>query len=129
MGSSEHVAVFAFWCPLSTLSRPVAASSLIWSPAAREAGLATGVRSFLLLWVFHHTFRTGCVKFLLVDFLLVDGSIIVGIDTKSSRCKERRLPALAYRPWAPLCSKSRCTGQASELPRVDRLTSYSVGGL
>jgi len=46
---------------------------------------------------------------------------------QSSRCKERRLPVLAYRHLALPCSKPRCTGQASELPRVDRLSSYSVG--
>jgi len=31
----------------------------------------------LLLWVFHHALPTGCVK-----LLLVDGSIIVGIDLR-----------------------------------------------
>ena len=32
---------------------------------------------FSLLWVFHHAFRAGCVK-----FLLGDGSIIVSIDLR-----------------------------------------------
>jgi hypothetical protein len=32
---------------------------------------------FSLLWVFHHALRTGCV-----EFLLVDASVIVGIDLR-----------------------------------------------
>src|SRR5262245_34304947 len=32
---------------------------------------------FLLLWVFHHALPTGCV-----EFLLVDVSVIVGIDLR-----------------------------------------------
>jgi len=43
---------------------------------------------------------------------------------QSSRCKERRLPVLAYRRLALPCSKPRCTGQASELPRGGLRSSY-----
>jgi hypothetical protein len=33
--------------------------------------------AFLLLWVFHHALGTGCV-----EFLLVDVSVIVGINLR-----------------------------------------------
>ena len=42
-----------------------------------KRSLAAGMDSFFLLWVFHEALPTGCV-----EFLLVDGSVIVSIDLR-----------------------------------------------
>src|SRR6516165_7158749 len=56
--------------------RPHLIDLKVWCPAARQK-LGPECDALLLLWVFHHAFRTGCVK-----FLLVDGSIIVRVGLR-----------------------------------------------